>query len=36
MGRSAAQLLVDRLDGDGPGTSREIVLAHRLVPRESA
>ncbi|MCX5345185.1 substrate-binding domain-containing protein [Streptomyces atratus] len=36
IGRSAAQLLVDRLDGDGPGTAREIVLAHRLVPRESA
>lgn len=36
IGRSAAQLLLDRLDGDGPGTAREIVLAHRLVPRESA
>ncbi|MFJ5723831.1 LacI family DNA-binding transcriptional regulator [Streptomyces sp. NPDC093149] len=36
IGRSAAQLLVDRLDGDVAGAAREIVLAHRLVPRESA
>ncbi|WP_406417134.1 substrate-binding domain-containing protein [Streptomyces sp. NBC_00873] len=36
IGRSAAQLLLDRLEGEDSGPAREIVLAHRLVPRESA
>ncbi|WP_406112623.1 LacI family DNA-binding transcriptional regulator [Streptomyces sp. NBC_01014] len=36
IGSSAARLLLDRLDETSPGTAREIVLAHRLMPRESA
>lgn len=35
IGRSAARLLLDRLDGD-TGPAREIVLAQRIVRRESA
>ncbi|MET9992196.1 LacI family DNA-binding transcriptional regulator [Streptomyces mutabilis] len=35
IGRSAARLLLDRLEGES-GPAREIVLAHRIVPRESA
>ncbi|MDF6041036.1 substrate-binding domain-containing protein [Streptomyces sp. JH14] len=36
MGRSAVQLLLDRLEGGDSGPAREIVLAHRPVPCESA
>ncbi|KUN17636.1 hypothetical protein AQJ11_37895 [Streptomyces corchorusii] len=35
IGRSAARLLLDRMEGE-TGPAREIVLAHRLVRRESA
>ncbi|WP_405647654.1 LacI family DNA-binding transcriptional regulator [Streptomyces uncialis] len=36
IGRSAARILLERLDGDDDGPAREVVLAHRLVTRESA
>ncbi|MFF1399417.1 LacI family DNA-binding transcriptional regulator [Streptomyces sp. NPDC058287] len=35
IGRSAARLLIDRLDGDA-GPAREVVLAHQVVRRGSA
>ncbi|GAA5207761.1 LacI family DNA-binding transcriptional regulator [Streptomyces thinghirensis] len=36
IGRSAARVLTDRLDGREDGPAREVLLAHRLVRRESA
>jgi LacI family transcriptional regulator len=36
IGRSAARILTDRLDGREDGPAREVLLAHRLVTRESA
>ncbi|MEU0739741.1 LacI family DNA-binding transcriptional regulator [Streptomyces sp. NPDC006134] len=36
IGRTAARLLADRLDGEDRGPARELLLAHRLVRRESA
>ncbi|MFG3128074.1 substrate-binding domain-containing protein [Streptomyces tendae] len=35
IGRSAARLLIDRLDGD-EGPAREVVLTHEVVRRTSA
>ncbi|MEU9332908.1 LacI family DNA-binding transcriptional regulator [Streptomyces sp. NPDC048290] len=36
MGRAAARLLLERLEDGEDGAAREVILAQRLIPRESA
>ncbi|MGW1681260.1 LacI family DNA-binding transcriptional regulator [Saccharopolyspora sp. NPDC002376] len=36
IGRTAARMLLDRLDEEETGPAREVVLAHQLISRESA